>query len=76
MRKRVIWRIFKAEVEAAVKTVELTETLIIRSTERCHSHGQLIYADSLEQKKVFTYEMSSTPRRLAWNTNICRLDVV
>lgn len=51
MRKRVIWRIIKVEVEAEDKTVELSETLIIRSTERFHSHGQLIYADSLEQKK-------------------------
>ena len=63
----MIWRIIKVEVEAEDKTVELTETLIIRSTERFHSHGQLIYADSLEQKKLFTYEKSSTPRRLAWN---------
>lgn len=69
----MIWRIIKVEVEAEDKTVELTETLIIRSTERFHSHGQLIYADSLEQKKLFTYEKSSTPRRLAWNTNMAAL---
>ena len=50
----------KVEVEAEDKTVELTETLIIRSTERFHSYGQLIYAVSF-QKKVFTYEKSSPP---------------
>lgn len=62
----------KVEVEAEDKTVELTETLIIRSTERFHSYGQLIYAVSF-QKKVFTYEKSSPPRRLAWKTNMAAL---
>ena len=33
-------------------------------------HVTSIYANLLEQKKVFTQEKSSTPTRLVWNANM------
>ena len=34
-----------------------------------------IYANLLEQKKVFAFEKSSTPRGLVWNTNMAAVSL-
>lgn len=34
-----------------------------------------INANSLEQMKVFIYEKISTPKRLAWNTNMAAMSL-
>ena len=44
-----------------------SRVLIGREQQSVFTHVASIYGNLLEQKKVFTYEKSSTPTRLVWN---------
>ena len=66
-RRLLCYRMFYAHVRGSLSLVLVDNLEWIQSV---FTHVANIYANSLEQKKVFTKEKSSTLTRLVWNTNV------